>query len=163
MSQGFSCSISNYPFEKYFIDYSITNETISKLKETDILVLPSPFENSKYYFAQETVGFVKYCRISNSDIRADILADNNKIEIRALHSFDMWMPIIWVASNIILPIAVGLVTNYIYEYIKGRENEDCTIKVTFIVKNEKGTKELSYDGNAKAFREAFEKIDIHKL
>lgn len=163
MKHGFSLILSDYPFERYFEDYSISNETKGKVDGTDILILPYPYEDSKYYFAQEAVSFVKYCRSINNDIKTDILADYDKIEIRALHSFDIWMPIIWISSEIILPIGVGLVASYIFERMKGREKEECTVKVTFIVKDDKKTKELHYDGDAKAFKEAFEKIDIHKL
>ena len=163
MTHGFSLSTSDYPFEKYFTDYTFSNVTKDKLNGADILVLPSPYENSKYYFAQEAVSFIKYCRTINNDVKTDILADDDKIEVRALHSFDIWMPIIWVASVFVLPIALGLVSNYIYERMKGREKEDCTVKVTFIVRDDMKTKELHYDGDAKAFKDAFEKIDIHKL
>ncbi|KUO76673.1 MAG: hypothetical protein APF77_01465 [Clostridia bacterium BRH_c25] len=163
MTHGFSLSPSDYPFEKYFSDYSISNVTKDKLNGTDILILPSPYENSKYYFAQEAVSFVKYCRSINNDVKTDILADEDKIEVRALHSFDIWMPIIWIASDIILPTTIGLVANYIYERMKGREKEDCTVKVSFIIRDGKKTKELHYDGDARAFKETFEKIDIHKL
>jgi hypothetical protein len=163
MTHGFSLSPSDYPFEKYFEDYSISNDTKDKLDESDILILPFPYENSKYYFAQEAVNFTKYCRSINNNVKTDILADNDKIEVRSLHSFDIWMPIIWIASEIIFPIAIGLVTNYIYERMKGREKEGCTVKLTFIVRDGKKTKELHYDGDAKAFNETFEKIDIHKL
>ena len=163
MSHGFSLCPSDYPFEKYFMDYSISDETRSKLNEVDILILPSPYENSKYYFAQEAVGFVKYCRSIDDSVNADILADGDKIEVRTLHSYDIWMPIIWVASSIVLPIAVGLVTNYIYDRMKGREKEGCTVKVSFLIRDGEKTKELHYDGDAKAFKDTFEKIDIHKL
>lgn len=163
MNHGFSLSQSDYPFEKYFTDYSVSDATKDKLNGTDILILPSPHKNSKYYFAQEAVSFVKYCRSINNDVKMDILADDDKIEIRDLHSFDIWMPIIWIASEILLPVATGLVANYIYERMKGREKEDCTVKVSFIVRDGKKTKELHYDGDAKAFKETFEKIDINKL
>lgn len=163
MTHGFSLSPSDYPFEKYFTEYSISNVTKDKLDSTDILILPSPYENSTYFFAQEAVSFVKYCRSINNDVKTDILADDDRIEIRALHSFDIWMPIIWIKSHIILPVAIGLVTNYIYDRMKGRENEDCTVKVSFIVRDGEKTKELHYDGDAKAFKDTFEKIDIHKL
>lgn len=163
MTHGFSYCPSDYPFEEYFNNYSVSENTQNKLNELDILVLPHPYKNSKYYFAQEAVGFVKYCNSLNDDVQIDILADIDKVEVRALHSFDIWMPIIWIANAIVFPIVIGLVTNYIYDRMKGRENEDCTVKITFIIKDGKKTKELNYDGDAKTFKETFEKIDISKL
>ncbi len=163
MEQSISITDSKYQFEKYFDEYNISEITKEKLGYADILVLPSPYKNEKYYFAQESVNFTKYCQTLHNDLKMDILADDDKIEVRSLHSFDIWMPIIWVASTVVLPIVTGLVTNYIYDRIKGREHEECTVKVTFIVKEGDKIKELHYDGDPKAFKDTFEKIDIHKL
>jgi len=163
MPHSFSFSTYDYPFNDYFNEYEISDTTKNKLNEADILVLPTPYENSKYYFAQEAVNFVKYCRAINKNIKTDILADSEKIEVRSLHSFDIWMPIIWIASNIDLPIAINLVSNYIYDRMKGRENEECTVKLSIVSKNKDNFKELHYDGDAKTFKEKFEKIDLNSF
>ncbi len=153
----------NYPFEEYFHASNITDEVKKILDISDIVVLPQKYNINEFYFAQESVNFIKYCRKNNQKLKTDILANENGIPIRALHSFDIWMPIIWIASYIILPTAIGLVTNYIYEKMKGREHEDVSVKVSFVVKSGDQLKELHYDGDAKTFKETFEKIDINKL
>ena len=165
MTQGFTLSFNDYPFEAYFHDYSISESTKSKLDNTEVLVLPSrsPYEDSKYYFAQEAVNFIKFCRAENIGLNIDILADENKIEIRSLHSFDIWMPIIWVSYNVNLPLVIGLVANYITDKIKGREKTNHIVKVSFIINDGDKTKQLNYEGDAKTFKETFEKIDINKL
>ena len=165
MNSGFSLGSTSYSLEKYFSDYSISEKTRSKLDDSEVLVLPSPspYEDSKYYFAQEAINFAKYCKSENLELKTDILADEDKIEVRSLHSHDIWMPIILVASNVILQIAVNVVSNYISERMKGREKEDCTVKVSFIVNDGEKTKQLNYEGDAKTFKESFEKIDINKL
>ena len=82
MANDFFLTASDYPFEKYYLDYNISNETKDKLEKADILVLPEPYESSKYYFSQEAVSFVKYCKSINKDVETDILADEDKIEVR---------------------------------------------------------------------------------
>lgn len=155
--------VQDYPFDEYFCASNITYDVKNILDVSDIVVLPQKYNTSEFYFAQESINFIKYCRKNNQELKTDILANENEIPIRALHSFDIWMPIIWVASYIVLPIIIGLVTNYIYEKMKGREHEDVSLKVSFLVKNGDQLKELHYDGDAKTFRETFEKIDINEL
>lgn len=83
--------------------------------------------------------------------------------MRSLHSFDIWMPVIWVASNILLPFAINMVCNYIAEKRKGREKEETQVDVTFIVKSKGKEKSLHYKGDAVAFKESFEKIDLNDM
>ena len=165
MSNGFSLNSATYSLEKYFSDYSVSEETQSKLDDTEVLVLPYPslYGDSKYYFAPEAINFVKFCKNENGGLKTDILADEDKIEVRSLHSHDIWMPIILIGSNIILPTVIGIVSNYIYDRMKGREKEDCTVKVSFIINDGEKAKQLNYEGDAKTFKESFEKIDINKL
>lgn len=73
------------------------------------------------------------------------------------------MPVIWVASNVLLPLALELISNYIGEKMKGREEEPAKVDVTLLVKNGTKEKSLHYSGDAKAFKEAFEQIDINKM
>lgn len=163
MTHGFTRSDAEYPFDKYLSNCCTLGETRNKLDSTDIIILPTPYEHEKYYFAQEAVNFVKYCRYIDNNTTVDILADEDKIESRNLCSFDIWMPIIFIATNILLPIAVNLVSSYIDQRMKGREKEECTVKVSFIIKDGDKSKALNYDGDAKTFKEKFEKIDISKL
>ena len=92
----------------------------------------------------------------------DILSDGD-ITVRSLHSFDIWMPIIFIAQSVLLPFAINMVSNYIWEKMKGRETENAEVDMTFIVKNGKKEKSIHYKGDAKTFKESFEKIDLNKM
>lgn len=153
---------STTDFNAYFNSNSISEDTRKKFKTTDFLVVPSEYNENEYYFAQESISFVKFCRQNNPENSIDLLSDSD-IQIRSLHSFDIWMPIIWVAGNILLPIAINLVSDYIKDKLKGREKEEAKVDVTFIVKRENEEKTLHYSGDAKTFKESFEKIDLNKM
>lgn len=163
MTHGFSSSSTNYQIDKYFADRSISDAAKDKLKKDDVLILPHLHGDDKYYFSQEAIDFAKFCKQADADVKSDILADYDKIEVRELRSFDIWMPIIWVASNVILPTVLGIVANYISARTMGREHENCKVVVDFIIKSGDTTKELHFDGDAKSFKEAFKKIDLAKL
>ncbi|MBQ5995539.1 MAG: hypothetical protein IJL63_06765 [Clostridia bacterium] len=156
-------SNSSTRFDDYIEKCSNSKKVAAKFDNSDILILPTKYENDEYYFAQESIDFIKFCRQYNDSNSIDILSDND-IKMRSLHSFDLWMPVIWVASNVVLPIVVGLVTNYIYDKLKGRENEDAQIDITFMVNRDgEEDKIIHYKGDAKTFEKTFNKIDINKM
>ena len=113
-------------FNEYFDICNASDETKEKFETKDFLVVPSKYQDKEYYFAQETIDFIKYCRLNDAEHTYDVLADGD-ISVRSLHSFDIWMPVIWVASNILLPFAINMVCNYIAEKRKGREKEETQV------------------------------------
>lgn len=153
---------SDTNFDNYFSINSISKDTQCKLLTTDFLVVPSEYAENEFYFAQESISFIKFCRQNDPNHSYDLLADND-IQIRSLHSFDIWMPVIWVASSILLPFAINMVSSYVYDKLKGREKEEAKVDVTFIVKRDHEEKTIHYSGDAKTFKESFEKIDINKM
>ena len=73
------------------------------------------------------------------------------------------MPAIWVASSVLLPFAINMVSNYIWEKLKGRENEPAKVDVIFFVKKGNTEKTIHYSGDAKTFKETFEKIALNNM
>lgn len=162
MSNDVKVLNSTTDFNAYFTTNSISEDARKKFETTDFLVVPSKHKENDYYFAQESISFIKFCRQNNTEKSIDLLADSD-IQIRSLHSFDIWMPVIWVAEFVLLPIAINLVSDYIKDKLKGREKEEAKVDVTFIVKCEDEEKNLHYSGDAKTFKESFEKIDLNKM
>ena len=162
MSRPINILDSDTNFDNYFTANSISKDAQRKLSSTDFLVVPTEYAENEFYFAQEAISFIKFCRQNDPNHSYDLLADND-IQIRSLHSFDIWMPIIWVASSVLLPFAINMVSSYIYDKLKGREKEGAKVDVTFIVKRDHEEKTIHYSGDAKTFKESFEKIDINKL
>lgn len=152
---------SGYHLQEYYEKDSISEECQKKIETSDILILPYKY-NEDFYFADEAVSFYKYCKSKNLEQNIDILADDN-IRVRSLHSFDIWMPLIFIAKEILLPIAIAIVSDYIIQKRKGREEEPCEVDITFKVKHGDVFKELHYKGRAESFKENFEKIDISNL
>lgn len=149
-------------FFDYYEQKNISMEVQSKFGSANFLAVPYKYEQHEYYFAQETIDFLKFCRSQSPEYSFDVLAEND-IQIRSLHSFDIWMPVIWVASSLLLPFAINMVSNYIYDKMRGREKEDVNVDVTFLVKRDNVEKYIHYSGDAKTFKESFEKIDLNKM
>lgn len=153
---------ANIDFSDYYMSKGISNSVKAKMENIDILAVPAAYGNHEFFFAQETINFVKYCRSVSSDYTFDVLAEDD-IQVRSLHSFDIWMPVIWVASSVLLPFAINMVSNYIWEKLKGRENEPAQVDVTFLSKHGDKEKYIHYSGDARTFKENFDKIDLNKM
>jgi len=152
--------LSNYSLEEYLQNHVTPDKTIESIVVTEnVLILPYKY-NDTYYFAEESANFTKYCRQQNKDFSFNILGDN--ISVRSLNSWDIWMPVIFIAKDVFLPTAINLVSNYLWDKIKGREKETPQVDVTFRAYHNNEVKELHYKGDATTFKENFEKIDINK-
>ena len=162
MGQEIKVINSNTNFIKYFEAESISDNTRKKLGTIDFLAVPAQHSGSEFYFAQETIDFIKFCRQNDTNHSYDVLADGD-IKVRSLHSFDLWLPIIWIATEVLLPIAINIVSDFIKSKLKGREREGANVDVTMIVKREDEEKTIHYSGDAETFKKTFEKIDLNKM
>ena len=104
-------------FSDYYKQKNISMEVQSKFECANFLAVPYKYEQHEYYFAQETIDFLKFCRSQSPEYSFDVLAEDD-IQIRSLHSFDIWMPVIWVASSVLLPFIINMVSSYIYNKMK---------------------------------------------
>ena len=150
------------PLEKYFEVETMSDNAQRKLETVNFLAVPAKHVDGEFYYAQETIDFIKFCRQNDPDHSFDVLADGN-VKLRSLQSFDIWLPIIWVATEVLLPIAINVVSNFISDKLKGREKEEANVDVTMIVKRKNEEKTIHYHGDAKTFKESFEKIDLNKM
>jgi len=60
--------------------------------------------------------FVKWVRANKPDINIDVPTYDKQLVLR---SNDYWLPLVFLASDITLPIYLNLVANYLYDKSKG--------------------------------------------
>jgi hypothetical protein len=145
-----------------------TDETKDRVKEADIILLPDfgIKEGVDRAFQPDTVAFYKFSVANNdTDLKIELFENKGEEKILALHSFDIWIPTVYIGSQILLPIVVNLVSTYVYDRMKGRPNDEPTVHFNLLVENkEKGiSKHLFYKGSIDGFKETFEKINVNKL
>ena len=107
MENNLKITNSKMPLEEYFEIAAISDVTQNKLKTIDFVAIPERYDDGEFYFAQETIDFIKFCRQTDVEHSFDILSDGD-IKVRSLHSFDIWMPVIWISAEILLPIAINV-------------------------------------------------------
>lgn len=150
---------SNVTFETvYKSDYAPKDE---KFRQANCLILP--YENFRsgvdYCFSEYAQEVLEYSR-DNSDLNMDIAATDDNYKVIELHSLLLQVGI-FVASSIVLPVVVNVVSSFVYDKIKKlhEKKEDVEVRVTFISVNADGTsKQISYDGPADKLETAISAI-----
>lgn len=144
------------------------NDTKERVKNADIVLLPNLGirDGVERAFQPDTVAFYKYSVANkDSDIKIELFENKGEEKVLALHSFDIWIPMMYVAGSVMLPIAINLVSSYVYDRMKGRPKDEPTVHFNLLYEDkEKGvSKHLSYKGSIEGFKENFEKVDVNKI
>jgi len=144
-----------------------TIDTKDIVRQADIVFLPdfNLREGVERAFQPDTVNFYKYVKQKSNDFAVELFENKDDIKILSLHSFDIWLPTIWIGSAILLPFVINLVSSYVYDQLKGREKEEVTVQLRVVIENENKGKSASifYKGSGHDLKEAFEKIDLNKF
>lgn len=142
---------SNTTFETvYHAEYSPMDD---EFKNANCLILPYEHfrEGVDYCFSEYAHEVLQYAKDNpNGRIVMDIAATDETYKVIELHAVLLQVGI-FLATSVVLPLVVGLVTNYVYDKIKSlhQNEEDVNVRVTFISELPDGTsKQLNYDGPA---------------
>ena len=107
--------------------------------------------------------FYKWTKINNPDLEIQY---SNKSQLLSLHSDEIWLPLVFLASNVSLPIYLNLVSNYIYDRIKGALKTDkhlIHISAECEDKNTGKIKRFNFTGDHEALRQAITKFNINEF
>lgn len=95
-------------------------------------------------YMPETVGLYKFARENGVDFeivqgvkRADLRDDN------------LWMPVVYIAGSVMLPVVLGVISNYVYDKFKSdRAKADrCKLHMEIRAPGKKGkVKSVKYEG-----------------
>jgi hypothetical protein len=142
-------------------------DTKARAEAADILILPdfNVRQGVDRAFQPDTINFFKYSRGTVKDYKIELFENKGEEKVLDLHSFDIWLPTIFIASSVVLPFIINLTSAYVYDRLKGRESDEATVHFQLIIedKNKKKSKSLYYKGPHSGFKESFEKIDINRL
>jgi len=67
------------------------------------------------------------------------------------------MPTLWIATNILLPIVIGLISNYAWDKIRNHGDKDAKVNVTIIYNKDNKIKSIHYSGPATKFKDVMNK------
>ncbi|MCF8567892.1 hypothetical protein LLE49_24525 [Alicyclobacillus tolerans] len=160
--------VTDFSLEKFIAEQGFNQETVSRVQTADLIFLPSfrPFEGAPRAFQPDTLNFYKFLRRTNLDLNVELLENEGEEKTVSLHSYDIWLPVIWVAQEFLLPTIPSLIASYVYDRLRGTfTGETVDIHLNLYIRNEeKGiTKHLDFSGPKEIFEKKFGTIDLNKM
>ena len=105
--------------------------------------------------------FGKWLRANNPELNVVLEAKAPKLVLR---SGDIWLPLVFLAGDIALPIYLNLVASYLYDRMKGALKGDSS-RVHFCAEFEDKVsgriKRFTFDGDADALKSAIKRFDVN--
>lgn len=150
----------NIEVESILQEEKIIIEQYSKGEDAlnNIVLIPQfyPRDGINKAFAYDTVSFYKYTKIKQKYASIGTYTCEEPIPTLALHSNEIWLPVIWIASNILLPTTLNLISNYIWSRMSCLKGENHIVHFHLITEDKEGIlKKIKYDGPI----EGLEKIE----
>lgn len=126
--------------------------------------VPRPYHSCKAKLMSPDAGdFSKWLNRNHPEINLTIDRGDGKLVLR---SSDFWLPLVFLASDVALPIYLNLVSNYLYDRMKGalrNEKPRVHLVAVFHDKQEGISKKFSYEGDAEGLQKAIKRFDLNRF
>jgi len=148
------------------IPVSDNSEYASFLKDGNngILVVHEKYRNSDEIVAQPDSGqFIKWIRINHPEIKVEEQLYEKRL---VLHSNEYWLPVVFLASDVTLPIYLNLVASYLYDMSKGLlkgENQRIHFSAVYEDKKKGITKRINFDGDENSLQKTIKRFDVNQF
>lgn len=143
--------------EKPFVDFK-------KDGTHSIAIVNEPYGEIEENIAKPDTGdFVKWLHESRPDISVRTHEEGKRL---VLHSSDYWLPLVFIASDVTLPIYLNLVASYLYDKSKGLlKGESARVHMSAVYEDSKsGTiKKFNFEGDSESLQKAIKKFDLNKF
>jgi hypothetical protein len=107
--------------------------------------------------------FSKWLHTTRPEIKIDVDRSVKKLILR---NNDIWLPLAYLATDITLPIYLNIVSNYLYDRIKGVLTGDKSrvhLEAVYKDKNDGVTKIFSFDGDGETLKSVIKKFDLNSF
>lgn len=159
-------SDSDISFEALFVQENIDDETMLRARNANILFLPdSNIREGIRAFQGQTLSFYKYALSKEEYGKVELFENSGQERVLSLHDHNIFLPTM-LASSVVLPVVLNLVTNYLYDLCsKSRDQGNLNVNFKIIIENqEKGiSKQLVYQGPVQGLKNTLKGIDVDKL
>jgi hypothetical protein len=135
-----------------------------KSNPSGLMMVPEPFGNPPQLVMHAAAGeFAKWLRETAPSL--NVVGDLGKRRI-VLQSGDIWLPLVFLAQDVALPVYLNLVSSYLYERMKGALRGDRSrVHINAIYEDTKSgvVKKFSFEGDHNALQIAIKRVDLNEF
>lgn len=125
----FSIKESSLTFERLIENAS--PEITTTLKNKNVVILPSHGHDDVFYAG--TLDTLDY--LNENRINTDVYASDEQYKELGLHGAEIWLGT-FILQSIVIPIFCSVISSYIYDKLKAKNDDNIALK--FIVQNKDG-------------------------
>lgn len=106
--------------------------------------------------------FAKWLRVHHPKVNVEVQQGDRLV----LRSANLWLPLVFLASDIALPLYLNLVSSYLYDKMKGALRNDrprVNLSAEYQDPETGLIKRFNFEGDASALRDAVQKLDLNKF
>ncbi|PHR85443.1 MAG: hypothetical protein COA59_00305 [Colwellia sp.] len=118
--------------------------------------IPDSKEQNKNTF-HTTIDDVYEYFSQSEELAFDVYSDDEDINYLSLHSDSFWLGT-FIISSVISPVFIGLLTNYIYDKLKAKKEDQISIEV-IVDSGTKKSKSIRFRGKVEGLDKAIEAIN----
>lgn len=150
IKETFNIKVSDLSFKKLVDDAPL--DIASTLKDKSVVILPSHGHDDAYYAGTlDTLDF-----LNENGINTDVYASDDEYKELGLHGAEIWLGT-FIIQSIVVPIFCGVVSAYIYDKLKAKDDDNIALR--FIVENNKGkTTAVEFKGKVENLDKALDAI-----
>jgi len=107
--------------------------------------------------------FAKWINKHESRVKVE-LPQGEKLLV--LRSSEIWLPLAYLATDVALPIYLGIVSNYLYDKMKGAlKNDKPRIHLSAIFEDKSNgiIKQFNFSGDHEALKSAIQRFDLNRF
>lgn len=140
-------------------------QRLAETYQTGIALVPQPYGSEGTASLHSAGGdFAKWLRTTSKEV--DVHVPKEPQQRVMLCNNELWLPLIWLGTNVALPVFLGFVVNYLYDRSKGNlKNEKTTAHVQAVYRNRKTGifKKFKFKGDVEQLKAAMKKFDPHEF
>lgn len=150
--------------ETVVVDDDANFRSYLKSNPTGFSVVPEPYGKLEGLTLPSDAGdFAKWVRQNAPSIKVEARKADRRIVRR---SSDYWLPLVFLAGDIALPIYLNLVANYLYDKMKGAlKGETARVHLSAVYEDKKAgvVKRFNFEGDKTSLQEAIKKFDLNQF
>jgi hypothetical protein len=107
------------------------------------------------------VDFAKWIKQTRPDFPITLPTSASKV---ALHSADVWLPLIYLAGDTSISVFLNMVSSYLYDKIKGKllsDHPKVHMSVMYQNKRDGTTKRFEFSGDSDSLSKAVKRFDLN--
>lgn len=125
-----------------------------------IKLVPEPYGDTPLSLKADGVDFAKWIKETRPGFPISLPNSTPKI---ALHSADVWLPLIHLASDTSMSVFLNMVSSYLYDKAKGKlltDHPKVHMSVMYQNKREGVTKKFEFSGDSASLGKAIKRFDL---